>query len=335
MFDFLKRLFGSNAKAASSPATPPPFPKAAVRVQAKKPKAPAPDGKTRIVDLSEEKETDEIPAGLACFELNASGTSIEELPAGVSVSHRINLSGCERLVRLPAGLRTGTLDLTGCTNLRELPEDLCVHFLILDGCRALETWSASAKVSLGRVSMRGCARLTALPPELGPISSLDLGGCRAITEIPDGVRVTTWIDIKDTGVKRLPPGLRHVGLRWGDVRVPARVIFEPETLTGAEVLAEPNAEVRRLMLERVGVERFIADVHATVRDADQDPGGERKLLVVELPGDEPLVCVTLKCPSTGRQYVVRVPPATKTCVEAVAWTAGFENPANYRPVAET
>lgn len=335
MFDFLKRLCGSNSKAASTPAAPPPVPISTVRVQKKTAKAPALDGKTRIVDFSEEKGTIDIPAGLACFELNLSGTSIEELPAGISVSHRINLSGCERLVRLPAGLRTGTLDLSGCTSLRELPENLQAHFIILDGCRALETWPASAKVSLGRVSMRGCSRLTALPPELGPLSSLDLGGCRGITAIPDGVRVTTWIDIKDTGVKRLPPGLHQVGLRWGDVRVPARVIFEPETLTGAEVLAEPNAEVRRWMLERVGVERFIADVHATVRDADQDPGGERKLLVVELPDDEPLVCVTLKCPSTGRQYVVRVPPTTKTCVEAVAWTAGFDNPANYRPVAET
>jgi len=72
-----------------------------------------------------------------------------------------------------------------------------------------------------------------------------------------------------------------------------------------------------------------------VLDSDRDRGGERKLLRVPLVNDEPIVVVSIHCPSTGRQYLVRVPPATLTCHQAVAWTAGFDNPDDYAPVEET
>ena len=81
--------------------------------------------------------------------------------------------------------------------------------------------------------------------------------------------------------------------------------------------------------------RFLEEAHAEVLDRDRDPGGERQLLRVPLPGDEPLVCVSVFCPSTSRQYVLRVPPTTKTCRQGVAWMAGFDNPDDYRPLVET
>jgi len=92
---------------------------------------------------------------------------------------------------------------------------------------------------------------------------------------------------------------------------------------------------RRVLLERVGFERFLREVEAEVVDEDTDAGGERRLLRVAMQGDEDLVCVSVKCPSTGRQYLLRVPPRTRTCHEAVAWTAGFSNPHDYKPAIET
>jgi hypothetical protein len=47
------------------------------------------------------------------------------------------------------------------------------------------------------------------------------------------------------------------------------------------------------------------------------------------------VCVSVLCPSTGRQYIIRVPPEMTSCHQAVAWVAGFDDPALYRPLAET
>jgi hypothetical protein len=59
------------------------------------------------------------------------------------------------------------------------------------------------------------------------------------------------------------------------------------------------------------------------------------LLQVEIPDDEPLVCLSVRDPSTGRQYLLRVPPTIGRCDEAAAWIAGFDNPDDYHPIAET
>ncbi len=72
-----------------------------------------------------------------------------------------------------------------------------------------------------------------------------------------------------------------------------------------------------------------------MRDQDTDPGGPRQLLEVRLRGDEPLVCLAVRDPSTGRQYIIRVPPWMRTCHQAAAWIAGFDAPDEYQPVHET
>jgi Domain of unknown function (DUF6745) len=93
--------------------------------------------------------------------------------------------------------------------------------------------------------------------------------------------------------------------------------------------------LRRVLLERFGLERFLTQANAQVLDVDQDAGGERKLLRVPIDGDEDLVCVLVHCPSTGLRYILRVPPTMKTCRAAIAWTAGFDDPDAYRPLLET
>ncbi|MES2692765.1 MAG: hypothetical protein V4773_04775 [Verrucomicrobiota bacterium] len=322
---------------------PPETPK---RAKTKAEKKPAPrdlivagrvpeDYEASRVDLSEESQRFALPPRLRCFELNLARTAVETLPAGLQVGNRIDLTGCASLTSLPEGLKTGTLILQDCTALEALPENLSVHFLVLDGCRALKRWPESARVTLGRVSARNCAALTSIPASLGPVTSLDLTGCAAISALPQGVQVSSWLDLQGTGVRSLPESLRGVRLRWRGVTVSERVVFAPQTIPAAEILAEPNAEVRRVMLDQCGLDRFLAEAHATIRDEDRDAGGVRQLLVVEMPGDEPLVCVLVHCPSTARRYLIRVPPATRTCHEAVAWTAGFDNPAEYAPVQET
>lgn len=287
------------------------------------------------LDLSGERQSFTLPARLQCFELNLANSSVAALPPGIRVEHRLDLSNCAAITSLPDGLTIGTLVLTGCTGLTALPENLSVHFLVLDGCRALAHWPESARVTLGRVAARNCAALPAVPATLGPVTSLDLSGCGSIRAIPDGVRVTGWLDLQGTGVAALPLSLHDVHLRWRGVSISERVVFKPETITAAEVLAEPNAEVRRVMLDRMGLDRFLAEARATVRDEDTDPGGKRQLVAVDLPGDEALVCVIVHCPSTARRYLIRVPPTMQTCRDAVAWTAGFDKAEDYQPVKET
>lgn len=257
---------------------------------------------------------DRLPAGLAVYELQMRWTTIATLPADLRVAYRLDLTGSAALTALPRGLRVGTLILRDCARLAALPEDLAVSFLDLAGCERLAHWPASATVRIG---------------------SLDIRGCRALTALPDGLADLTWLDLADSGIAALPPALRGTRLRWRGVPVDERIAFRPETIGAREILDEPNAERRRVLLERLGYERFVAEAGAETLDRDRDPGGPRQLLRVPLPGDEPLVCVAVRCPSTGRQYAIRVPPTTRTCRGAAAWIAGFSDPDDYRPLVET
>ncbi|MCA9108177.1 MAG: hypothetical protein KDA83_22420, partial [Planctomycetales bacterium] len=114
-----------------------------------------------------------------------------------------------------------------------------------------------------------------------------------------------------------------------------QIAFEPDKITSKQVLAEKNAELRRVMIERMGYLRFSQEVGAKTLDEDTDAGGKRQLLRIEMADDEPLVGLACRCPSTDRQYFLRVPPTIETCHQAAAWMAGFEDPTLYRPQIET
>lgn len=288
-----------------------------------------------IIDLTGFNDIHKLPAEIRCHTLIWKDSAITELPANLRVSHKLDLSGCRQLERLPEGLGVSVLVLTGCTRLAALPENLRTDFLTLDGCVALKHWPESAKVSIGTLSARGCTGLASLPSGLGPLTTLNLRDCARMEQLPEGMQVRAWVDIGGTKIEGLPESFAGTGLRWRGVSVTPQIAFFPETLKSADALNEGNAEVRRVMIERIGFERFLQESNARVLHEDTDPGGPRQLLQVDLESDEPLVCVSVRCPSTGRHYLIRVPPTMRTCHQAVAWTAGFDNPDDYAPVVET
>ena len=123
------------------------------------------------------------------------------------------------------------------------------------------------------------------------------------------------------------------------VRVPATVIEAREHMTVQDILAESNAEIRRVKLEVFGWQRFARETRARQLDADVDATGPRELLCIDLPDDEPLVYVSVTDPAKLRlglaaMTLLRVPPRMRTCREAVAWTFGREV-ADYTPSVET
>jgi hypothetical protein len=279
--------------------------------------------------------TIDLPRGLRCYHLELRGSGIRALPEGLEVEYKLDLQDCRGLEELPEGLKVGSLVLRGCTALRALPEGLDVYFLDLQGCTRLAGWPRQARVRIGRLNVSGCTRLTGLPEGLRSLAQLDVSNCPNLRELPAGLEISSWLDIGGSGITRLPASLDGVQLRWRGVPVDERIAFRPETITVAEVLGERNAERRRVLLERFGFERFMQEAGAAVVDRDRDAGGERQLLRLKLEGDEDLVCVAVNCPSTGRRYLLRVPPAMRTCRQAVAWTAGFDDPKLYRPLVET
>ena len=112
------------------------------------------------------------------------------------------------------------------------------------------------------------------------------------------------------------------------VRVPQEVIEVPETLTAGRILDEPNAEVRRVMIERHGQEKFLRAAGAQVVDEDTDGlGFPRRLHRVQIPGDENLVMVevTNSTPEpaevAGYEYT-----GTEAAIYADGWDVGIVRP---------
>ncbi len=215
-----------------------------------------------------------LPSGLRCYHLELRGSDIRTLPEGLEVEYKLNLQDCRNLEELPQGLKVGSLAAPRLHGpLRSLPEGLDVYFLDLQGCARLVGWPRRARIRIGRLNASGCTRLTGLPEGLRSLAQLDVSNCPNLRELPAGLEVSSWLDIGGSGVTELPESLDGVSLRCRGVSVDERIAFRPETITVAEILAERNAERRRIMLERFGFERFMQEAGAAVKDRDRDAGG--------------------------------------------------------------
>jgi hypothetical protein len=276
-----------------------------------------------------------LPEHLSLGELIARNLPITRVPQSLRVQFRLTLDGCARLQELPENLGVGALNLQDCLSLETLPEGLDVYFLNINRCDAISKWPCQAQIRFGHLSARDCLSLRSLPGWLDTIAQLDISGCRGITALPSHLKITGSLDVAGSGLENLSSlSSLHPSLRWRGVRIDERLAFAPESIRGPEIMAQTNAEVRRVMIERVGAERFLEEVGARILDRDRDAGGERTLVQVNMDNDEPFVAVCVGCPSTGRRYTLRVPPTIRTGQAASAWLAGFDDPKLYQPVIE-
>lgn len=122
---------------------------------------------------------------------------------------------------------------------------------------------------------------------------------------------------------------------WRGMPIPPSLATELPTLTCDRIRAEPNAELRRVLLEHYGYDRYLRDSGA--RQLHTDDTGV--LWHLDLPNDEPLVMVevvnaTPEPDGTSRIYWLRVPPRTRTAREGVAWTFGLTAD-EYHPQVQT
>src|SRR5436190_3102808 len=201
-------------------------------------------------------EAECLPAGLHCYELDASGSQLSSLPSDIRIDGRLVLNDCAALRWLPNALRAGSISLRNCPLLVQLPENLDTWFLDLTGCHQFENWPKRGRIQHGSLILRNCSSLRFLPTWLGILAQLDLAGCVQLQEIPEGITVSSWVDIGGSRISGLPPSLQGTPLRWRGVRVNERIAFHPEELSAKEALAEKNAELRRVMIERMGYLRF-------------------------------------------------------------------------------
>lgn len=122
---------------------------------------------------------------------------------------------------------------------------------------------------------------------------------------------------------------------WRGMPVPADFLAELTTLDPTRIRTEENAELRRVMLEFYGYDRYLAESGA-------EPIGKDEtgiLWRIALDDDEDVVMVevvnsTPEPDGTSRTYWLRVPPNTRTAKEGVAWTFGLDAKA-YEPLRQT
>ncbi|MFE7711322.1 DUF6745 domain-containing protein [Streptomyces sp. NPDC057486] len=122
---------------------------------------------------------------------------------------------------------------------------------------------------------------------------------------------------------------------WRGMPVPAEFLAELTTLTPQRIREEENAELRRVMLEFYGYDRYLTESGA--QPVHHDETGI--LWRIALDGDEDVVMVevvnsTPEPDGTHRTYWLRVPPSTRTAKGGVAWTFGLDEDA-YTPLRQT
>jgi len=122
---------------------------------------------------------------------------------------------------------------------------------------------------------------------------------------------------------------------WRGMPIPSELVDRLGRLTYRQIAAERNAELRRVMVEHFGYDRYLREAGAH-RVAQDETG---ILWRLNFNDDEPLVMVevinsTPEPDGTSRVYWLRVPPGTTSPRAGVAWTFGLTE-AEYHPVIQT
>lgn len=120
--------------------------------------------------------------------------------------------------------------------------------------------------------------------------------------------------------------------------IPSWIIEHPEQITADKINSESNVEVRRVMLEVYGIDKYFNDdANCQLIDADQDFG---YLYMRSQEDDEDIYMLKLlnstpEEDGTRKTYIIRVPPTMKTARQANAWSYGFDNPNDYNPTEQS
>jgi len=103
---------------------------------------------------------------------------------------------------------------------------------------------------------------------------------------------------------------------WRGLQVTEDIILRPDAITPTRIDGEHNAELRRVLLERYGVDRYMRESGA--KEIHRDRFGV--LLRKEMPGDEPIVMVqvvnsTPEPDGASKIYMLRVHPELRPMLD--------------------
>ena len=107
--------------------------------------------------------------------------------------------------------------------------------------------------------------------------------------------------------------------------VTEQIVMMPETLTMQQIEDEKNVEIRRIMIQRFGEEKYIIETKAVCIDFSAGLGlqGSAPRALYVLPKGEKILFGTDG--STKRPYFMHVPTEAKTCSEAHRMISGLDD----------
>lgn len=117
---------------------------------------------------------------------------------------------------------------------------------------------------------------------------------------------------------------------WKGIMVPEQIIEQPETITANGIMKETNTEIRRTMVDIIGIEKFILDSKSKTLDEQ----GEYSLLRVPYLDGGEMIALKMRCPTTSAIYVHTVHPNITNVEQALAWKRGEDNFEKARPYRE-
>jgi hypothetical protein len=116
------------------------------------------------------------------------------------------------------------------------------------------------------------------------------------------------------------PAIEFVdGTTWwylNGVNVPKYIVLQPEKITLEKIKRARNNEVRSIMIERYGWQRYLVDSQAEMLDKRDNAIENTKEALFATRSFGNRLVVT--CP-TGRVFTLGVPSDAKTCEEAQQW----------------
>jgi hypothetical protein len=117
---------------------------------------------------------------------------------------------------------------------------------------------------------------------------------------------------------------------WKGILVPRDLVEKPESLTVSQIMGENNTEIRRVMVDVYGLERFVIDSDSKSLDKQ----GEYELLRVPYLSSGSMIALKMRCPTTSAIYVHTVHPECTNVEQALAWKRGEDDFRNARPYKE-
>src|SRR5262249_5293157 len=128
----------------------------------------------------------------------------------------------------------------------------------------------------------------------GPLFEAYLAGAWLLHWTPDTL---FWVTKPRLSIERPSAQLHNTGgpaveslgklYFWHGIHVPERVILTPDEIPVEAIDSVPNIEIRRVMIERIGIEQYIK--RSCLKPIQSDDFGT--LYRKEQQGDEPLVVV--------------------------------------------